>query len=134
MQNISNDTVFIIFVAIFILITLGKFLYKKFGVKYSHKWRRKSAEKVLNKIQFMEDAQIFAYLRKIDAFTMEELVLSAFDKREDVTIIRNSRYTGDGGVDGRLYHNKEENGKKEKRKYLIQVKIYSSYINKKHVD
>ncbi len=133
MLNISNDTIFIIVGVSFCLLVLIKYLYKKFSVKYSHKWRRKSANKVLEKIKNMEDRQVFAYLRKIDAFVMEELVLSAFDKREDIKIIRNKRYTGDNGVDGRIYHHTQSNGKSVKRKYLIQVKRYSSYINKKHI-
>ena len=133
MQNISNDNIFIIISLFSILLYLGNFLYKKFGTKYSHKWRIKSANKVLDKIQNMEDAQIFAYLRKVDAFTMEELILSSFDKREDIKVIRNKKYTGDGGIDGRFYHYTEINGKKVKRKYIIQVKRYSSYINKNHV-
>jgi len=46
---------------------------------------------------------VFAYLRKVEPFIVEELVLSALDQREDIKIQRNKRYTGDNGVDGRFY-------------------------------
>lgn len=71
---------------------------------------------------------MFAYLRKVEPFIVEEVVLSALDQREDIKIQRNKRYTGD--VDGRFYiKNKEVN-----LKFVIQVKRYSSYINSKHLE
>ena len=41
-----------------------------------------------------------AYLRKIDPFTFEELLLEGFESHGFRTI-RNKRHTGDGGIDGR---------------------------------
>ena len=73
---------------------------------------------------------MLAYLRKDEPFIVEELVLSALDRREDIKIQRNKRYTGDNGVDGRFYiKNKEVN-----LKFVVQVKRYSSYINSKHLE
>ncbi len=133
MQIIDNNIVIIILTALLLLTVISKYLYSKFRVKYSHKWRRKSALKVLEKIKNMNDAQIFGYLRKVDAFTMEELILSALEKREDIKVERNKKYTGDGGIDGRFFHYANIDGKKVRRKYIIQVKRYSSYINRKHL-
>ncbi|RXJ82158.1 restriction endonuclease [Arcobacter sp. F2176] len=94
--------------------------------KKSHAWRKKSANKTLAKIRaFEHQGQIFSYLRKIDPFVMEELILNTLEKRKDIDIIRNEKYTGDGGVDGRFIHIVEN----EKRLYLVQVKRYSKYIN-----
>lgn len=103
---------------------------KYFKEKYSHTWRKKSANKVLEKIRHFDSPQVFAYLRKVEPFIVEELILSALDQREDIKIQRNKRYTGDNGVDGRFYiKNKEVN-----LKFVVQVKRYSSYINPKHLE
>ena len=67
----------------------------------------------------------FCYLRQIDPFVFEELILIALEKR-GYTIRQNKRYTGDGGVDGRA--------SKDGSKYLIQCKRYSGYVNSKHVE
>ena len=47
-------------------------------------------------------ARRVAYLRKIDPWVFEELVLDAFQRR-GWTVVRNHRYTGDGDLDGRIY-------------------------------
>ena len=98
--------------------------------KYSHKWRKASAVKVLKKLETLNEAQTFTYLRKIDPFVMEELILTVLDKREDIRVERNKKYTGDFGVDGRFYI--LENNKKP-LKCIIQAKRYSSLINPKHL-
>ncbi|WP_192840691.1 restriction endonuclease, partial [Enterobacter hormaechei] len=41
------------------------------------------------------------YLRKIDPFVFEELLLEGFEAHGFRTI-RNKRYTGDGGIDGQV--------------------------------
>lgn len=113
----------------FLFLCLSLFFYKR-REKYSHKWRKISAQKVLLKLQTFNEGQIFSYLRKIDPFTMEELILTALDRREDIKVERNKKYTGDGGVDGRFYI---LNTKKEPLKCIIQAKRYSSFINQKHL-
>ncbi|MGS6531656.1 restriction endonuclease, partial [Enterobacter hormaechei] len=44
-------------------------------------------------------AQIINYLRKIDAFVFEELLLEGFEAHGFRTM-RIKRYSGDGGIDG----------------------------------
>jgi len=75
--------------------------------KYHHGWRIRSGAKALGKVRsFVGEGRagrIFSYLRKLDTAVFEELVLEALrpcgyiDKR-------NGRYTGDGGIDGRIWH------------------------------
>ena len=102
--------------------------------KKSHEWRQKSASEILIKIKsFKYHGQIFSYLRKIDPFVMEELILNSLEHREDIQIIRNKKYTGDNGIDGRFSETLLKDGKKIKRLYLIQVKRYSQYINAKDI-
>lgn len=131
MNIFTNQQMAIIFLVLFILVI---FIKTRKREKYSHKWRKKSSIKVLNKIQDMEASHIFVYLRKIDPFVMEELIMDSLDKREDIKVIRNNRYTGDNGVDGKFILTEEIEGKKIKYKYIVQVKRYKSYINPKHVE
>ena len=67
----------------------------------------------------------FYYLRNLDAFVFEEMVLTSL-KRKGYIIVRNEGYTGDGGIDGRAYLNGEH--------YLIQSKRYSGSIHSKDVE
>ena len=93
-----------------------------------HQRRIHSAKKVLKKIRTFQDpgkaGKVFSYLRKINAFAFEELLLSAF-KDQGYTISRNKRYTGDGGIDGRIY--------KDGKKYLVQAKRYAGPVAVQHV-
>ncbi|GIU42875.1 hypothetical protein TUM4438_10450 [Shewanella sairae] len=68
--------------------------------------------------------QQFAYLRKLDPFVFEELLLCAYE-RQGHTAIRNKRYTGDGGIDGQVQINKQT--------FLVQAKRYHGYIQAAHV-
>lgn len=87
-----------------------------------------TAEQVLKKLNgFIGeslDARILGYLRKIDPFVFEELLLTSF-QRKGFTIQRNQRYTGDGGIDGRVYF--------KGKLFLIQAKRYKSYVNTRHL-
>ena len=132
MNNIDLLVYLLVFLS-FILVTI-KWFYKKYFIKKSHKWRRKSSVKALEKIKsFEHEGQIINYLRKIEPFVVEELILDALNQREDIEIFRNRRYTGDKGVDGRFNLLINENQKTSKQKCIIQVKRYSSYINIKHI-
>ncbi|MDA8120226.1 MAG: restriction endonuclease [Gammaproteobacteria bacterium] len=65
----------------------------------------------------------FGVLRRIDPLVFEELVLEAF-RVAGFAIRRNRRYTGDGGIDGRV---------KIGRWRLIQCKRYAQSITPEHV-
>jgi len=113
------------------------FLYfnkKRKKEKYSHKWRRKSSVVALQKLQSINHhGKFFSYLRKIDPFVVEEIILNAIEVRSDIEVIRNEKYTGDGGVDGRFNYT-PNNQSKKKHLCLVQVKRYKSYVNAKDIN
>ena len=88
-------------------------------------WRKtRRGERALEKIREFEGdnigPRVLAYLRKVDPFVFEELLLTALEEG-GYRIRRNRRYTGDGGVDGRL---EAEDG----TRVLVQAKRYGSYV------
>ncbi len=90
-----------------------------------HKRNIHSANKALVKLNSINNpAMMFSYIRKIDPFVFEEIILSALSN-QGYEITRNKRYTGDGGIDGKA----KINGKH----ILIQAKRYESHINNQHV-
>lgn len=100
-------------------------LFRNFG----HLYRIRQAKNVLAKLKLIakqpnHEARILGYLRKINPFVFEELILSVIED-SNIRITRNTRYTGDGGIDG-IFHLKQG-------KVLIQCKRYKSYIDNKHV-
>ena len=89
------------------------------------RWRVKSSKKAFSKVRRLKtDQDKIEYLRGLDAFVFEELVLTAF-KHHGHRIRRNKRYTGDGGIDGQVWING--------RRHLVQAKCYSGYIRKTHL-
>lgn len=105
--------------------------FRLFG-KIRHNIRIKKAKRVskklleIKKINQNYKAISFGYLRKINCFVFEELILSSIEKQGKI-IKRNKSYSNDGGLDGIFYD-------KKYGKILIQSKRYKSYINKKHVE
>jgi restriction system protein len=61
----------------------------------------------------------------MDALAFEELLLESFAMRGH-HVVRNHRYTGDGGVDGRVTIGGQA--------WLIQAKRYASAIRPEHVE
>lgn len=92
---------------------------------HGRKWR--AARRVRKKLQRedMRPAQQLSYLRKIDPYVFEELVLMSF-REAGYAITRNRWYSGDGGVDGRM--------KKDGVRWYVQCKRYCGYICARHVD
>ena len=70
-------------------------------------------------------ARRMAYLRKVDPLVFEEMVLDAFQCKGWI-VERNSHYTGDGGLDGKVYRANHWIG--------IQCKRYKGAIQSVHVD
>ncbi len=69
-------------------------------------------------------ALIYARLRAMDALAFEELLLESFERRGH-RVVRNRRYTGDGGIDGQVVI--------DGRVWLIQAKRYVAAIRPEHV-
>lgn len=119
----------ILSIILFFLLILLSFCYKKDSRKKKlHKSKINYANKVFQKIKTLDGdhkaACAMSYLKKIDPYVFEELLLTAFQK-EGFKVIRGERYSGDNGIDGTMY--------REKRLYLIQAKRYAGRIKKQHV-
>ena len=112
-----------IFLHLFVL-----FVFYKLFNKGKQRWRIKASYKYIKKIKKIQGENEFArtigYLRKIDPFIYEEMILSIL-KMQGYKIYRNKKYTGDGGIDGKF--------KFKGKLYYIQAKRYKSYITKSHV-
>lgn len=90
-----------------------------------HDRYQKQAQRVLDKLPLLGgDGQQLSYLRKINPYVFEELLLTAFE-RQGYRIKRNKRYSGDGGLDGQVW--------RDKQRYLIQAKRYSGVICPSHI-
>lgn len=115
-----------IYAYVILIFIITSFIYKTFFKKNRrHERNKKTSKKVLEKISsFENDGQKIAYLRKIDPFVFEELILDSFAKK-GYKVIRNKRYTGDGGIDGKVIIDGDV--------CLIQAKRYKGLINPKHV-
>lgn len=106
--------------------------FRLFG-KIRHNRRIKKAKQISKKLLEIKKnnndnykAISFSYLRKINPFVFEELILSSIEKQGKI-IKRNKSYSNDGGLDGIFYD-------KKYGKILIQSKRYKSYITKRHVE
>lgn len=94
----------------------------------THDWRVRSAERALRTIRQIGaesgPTRQFSYLRKVDPFVFEELVMSALQS-SGYRVKRSTRYTGDGGIDGECWI--------ENARHLVQIKRYRQHIQAKHV-
>jgi len=91
-----------------------------------HSLNRIHAYRHLKKLASMQTPQAkFYFLRSIDPFVFEEMILTAL-KRQGHGIIRNAAYTGDGGADGCVFIDNE--------RYLIQAKRYRGHIKRSDID
>lgn len=96
-----------------------------FHSRRKHRYKLRQARKVLDRLADIEaPGQKLTYLRKIDPFTFEELLLEAY-RRKGHKIKRNLRYTGDGGIDGRVWIDGDL--------HLVQAKRYKSHVSAAHV-
>ena len=100
--------------------------------KRGHRRRQDAAERravTISEIVGQDAQETFArriaYLRKLDPLVFEEMVLDAFQRRGWI-VERNHRYTGDGGLDGKVFRDNHWIG--------IQCKRYKEAIHTAHVD
>lgn len=98
--------------------------------KQTHRRRLYQAEKILHRLTHSifkkYPDRFFAYIRKIDALTFEEVLLLSF-KARGFKVKHNKAYTKDGGLDGLVVF-------PDKTKWAIQAKRYCGHINPKHVN
>jgi len=118
-------TFVMIVIACLCLIAL---LLRHFRTPIRHRWRRRQARTMCRQMRGPDRDQpatlIYARLRAMDPLAFEELLLEAFEQRGH-RVVRNRRYTGDGGVDGEVIINGE--------RFLVQAKRYRETIRPEHV-
>ncbi|MDD2751230.1 restriction endonuclease [Acidithiobacillus thiooxidans] len=100
--------------------------------KTSHRYRQQAAVRRLDTLSGIQGknagetfARRIAYLRKLDPLVFEELVLDGF-KRKGFIVERGTRYSGDGGLDGKVF--------RDNRWIGIQCKRYKGTIQTAHVE
>ena len=94
--------------------------------EWRHRHYRRKAERVMAQLSSLpEGGAGVKYLRKINPYVFEELLLLAFERR-GMRVIRNSRYSGDGGLDGQVLIDGE--------RWLIQAKRYGRTTRPSHID
>lgn len=103
-------------------------LLRHYRVPIKHRWRRRQARVMCVQMRGRDRDQpatlLYARLRAMDPLAFEELLLEAFEQRGN-RVLRNHRYTGDGGVDGEVVI--------EGTRFLIQAKRYQDAIRPEHV-
>lgn len=116
-------------VLILILCTaLLALLFRHDRIPIRHRWRRRQAREMCEQLRGRgRDQPValhYARFRAMDPLAFEELLLEAFERRGH-RVIRNCRYTGDGGVDGEVII--------DGIRFLIQAKRYKDAIRPEHV-
>ncbi len=81
-------------------------------------------KRLRDRITVVQLPEALAILRKMNPYAFEELLLTCC-QNQGWKIERNFRYTGDGGLDGRVTI--------ALKLYLIGAKRYRGYINLKHI-
>lgn len=91
-----------------------------------HVRRRREAARQLNRLQRINSTcKQLAYLGTVNPYVFEEMILTALQRRGH-RVIRNRRYSHDGGIDGQALI--------RGRHYLIQAKRYKRHINPVHME
>ncbi|EAU9187122.1 restriction endonuclease [Salmonella enterica] len=90
-----------------------------------HRRYRQNAERVLCRLTALDsDGARLKYLRKINPYVFEELLLLAFE-RQGHLVVRNQTYSSDGGLDGQVFI--------DGKRWLIQAKRYRRTISPQHI-
>lgn len=106
-------------------VVLGVVILRALIGNPRHFFNVRKASRSLKTLRAIDDpARQFGYLRCVDPFVFEEMILTALQEMGH-GIRRSRRYTGDGGIDGRAIINGE--------KVLIQAKRYRQHITAEHV-
>jgi restriction system protein len=88
-----------------VALVLLALVLRRFHVPLRHRWRRRQARAIAQQLCGCDRLQpsqlLYAKLRSMDPLAFEELLLESFERR-GFRVIRNHRYTGDGGIDGKV--------------------------------
>ncbi|WP_158150189.1 restriction endonuclease [Pantoea agglomerans] len=108
-----------------LLIVVAWLFRRETATARRHRRYRATAARVHQRLRELNgDGQRMSYLRKINPYVFEELLLLAFEL-QGLKVERNASYSGDGGLDGKVFINGEC--------WLIQAKRYSRAISPSHV-
>jgi len=95
-----------------------------------HRRRVRASRRILRKLRRWEGpevgARIFGYLRVVDPLEVEEVVLSALEDGGRL-VLRNTAYSGDGGIDGWVRFARLG-------WVALQVKRYRSHVDHRDVE
>ncbi|BEO77587.1 restriction endonuclease [Serratia marcescens] len=121
-----NPVLTVVLVVLFVAVMIGlNCRGRETASRRRHRRYQATATRVLARLPLLGgDGQRLAYLRKINPYVFEELLLLAFE-RQGHAVIRNASYSGDGGLDGQVIIG----GKT----YLIQAKRYGRTITPSHI-
>jgi len=89
------------------------------------KTARNELKKIRSLQQKYEANYLMGVLKNVDPFVFEEMLLICFKER-GFKVTRNSRHTGDGGIDGTIFNTQGQ-------KMLLQAKRYQNAINPQHI-
>lgn len=78
------------------------------------RYQKQAAWALLRLPQLRDEAARIAWLRKMNPYVFEEMLLTALS-RQGLRIQRNARYSGDNGADGQVWING--------RRWLIQARV-----------
>lgn len=122
---------FVLIVGICIALVAAWHLRKKFKptrAQKQHKWNQQQSYRDLTRLRAIDPLEnpgrCINWLRKVNAYRFEEMILSELDRRK-LKIERNESYSGDGGIDGRFYLNDAL--------WLVQAKRYSGFVKGDHI-
>ncbi|BEM06013.1 restriction endonuclease [Serratia ureilytica] len=121
-----NPVLTVVLIVLFVAVMLGlNCRGRETASRRRHRRYQATAMRVLARLPLLGgDGQRLAYLRKINPYVFEELLLLAFE-RQGYAVIRNTAYSGDGGLDGQVII--------EGKTYLIQAKRYGRTITPSHI-
>ncbi|MEN4170682.1 restriction endonuclease [Serratia marcescens] len=121
-----NPVLTVVLVVLFVAVMVGlNRRGQETASRRRHRRYQATATRVLARLPLLGgDGQRLAYLRKINPYVFEELLLLAFE-RQGYAVIRNASYSGDGGLDGQVMI--------KGKTYLIQAKRYGRAITPSHI-
>ncbi|EAN8329495.1 restriction endonuclease [Salmonella enterica] len=114
-----------LFLSVAVLVIVGWFRRMPgAGVRRHHRYRQTAGRVLVRLPQMASDGARLNYLRRINPYVFEELLLLALEN-QGLTVRRNSSCSGDGGLDGQVFIAGE--------RWLIQAKRYSRSISPQHI-
>ncbi len=110
--------------ALVLVCLLSPFCLRSASARRHRLYQKRAASALSRLPQLPDDAARMVWLRKMNPYVFEEMLLTALS-RQGFRIKRNASYSGDGGMDGQVWI--------AGQRWLIQAKRYGATINAQHV-